>query len=458
MAARIQTRRFDAGSAGGPAAAGGAAYFYDVETEEAINVALRSGRPLVVGGPPGAGKSSLGLDVACRLGWRHYQELLPGRTDPRDLCYSLLDFERGAATPGTVGAGAQVVPGVLWWAFDPVSAAAQLDAVQARRGQHAMAVPRESAETPAVVLLDEVDAGPPSLPEVLLELLERRRFTVPELGSEVRARELPLVIMTTNARRPLAAAVADRCVVLILPEPNEDKLVHVGAVHFPTAPPELLHGAADALLDLSAVEHTPVNTRDYVSLVEEGVRLGVAPAARAAWAPLAARQLGHRRGSAVAEGPVVATAARTEGVRVFISYAREDAPMARQLHEDLARHGHAPWLDEEALLPGQNWRAAIERAMRESAFFLALLSGRSVSKTGYVQREMREAIRLLEEMPPDTVYVVPVRLEPCEPPYGALHDLHWVDLFPSYDDGLARIMRVIELVPRELKAGSTRLP
>jgi MoxR-like ATPase len=457
MAVRIQSRRFDAEAAAGPAVVGGTAYFYDAETEEAINVALRSGRPLVVGGPPGAGKSSLGLDVACRLGWRYYQELLPGRTDPRDLCYSLLDFEGGVATPGTVRAGAQVVPGVLWWAFDPVSAAARLEAVQVRSGQPLMAVPRESAETPAVVLLDEVDAGPPSLPEVLLGLLERRRFTVPELGIEVRARELPLIIMTTNARRPLAADVADRCSVLILPVPSQEKLVRVGAAHFPSAPAKLLEGAADALLDLAQVEHSPVNTRDYVSLVEAGVRLGVAPAAPAAWAPLV-RQLGQRQVDAVPAGPVVTPAARTEGVRVFISYAREDAPMARQLHEDLARHGHAPWLDEEALLPGQNWRAAIERAMRESAFFLALLSGRSVSKTGYVQREMREAIRLLEEMPPDTVYVVPVRLEPCEPPYGALHDLHWVDLFPSYDDGLARIMRVIELVPRELKAGSTRLP
>jgi hypothetical protein len=144
-----------------------------------------------------------------------------------------------------------------------------------------------------------------------------------------------------------------------------------------------------------------------------------------------------------------------DAVRIFISYAREDAHMAQRLHRDLTARGHAPWLDQEALLPGQNWRSAIQRAMRESALFLALLSARSVSKSGYVQKEMREAIRLLEEMPPGAVYVVPVRLEPCEPPYGVLHDLHWVDLFPSYDEGFERIVRVIDFVPRELKAAAS---
>jgi hypothetical protein len=95
----------------------------------------------------------------------------------------------------------------------------------------------------------------------------------------------------------------------------------------------------------------------------------------------------------------------------------------------------------------------IERAIRESALFLALLSTRSVSKNGYVQKEMREAIRMLEEMPPDTVYVVPVRLDECHPPHDALHDLHWVDLFPSYDRGFDRILQVIQLVPKQMRVG-----
>src|SRR5690606_41977128 len=100
---------------------------------------------------------------------------------------------------------------------------------------------------------------------------------------------------------------------------------------------------------------------------------------------------------------------------------------------------------------GQNWRLAIERAIRESALFLALLSARSVSKAGYVQKELRHALDVLEEMPPGTVYVVPTRIEECEPAHDALRDLHWVDLFPSYADGFRRILQVITLVPRQLK-------
>jgi MoxR-like ATPase len=454
MSARVQPRRFDPVGRGGAADDGGGGYAYDEATVDALNVALVSGRPLIVGGPSGSGKSSLGLDVAYRLGWRYYQELLAGRTDPRDLCYTIVDAEGGQ--PSRLGAGAQVVPGVLWWAFDPVGAAAQLNASQPAGRTGTAAAPLERSDAPAVVLLDEVDAGPERLPDVLLSLLDQQRFTVPELGIIVSARERPLVILTTNERRPLATAALDRCVILILDSPTEEKLVRVGVAHFPAAPPALLERAADALIGVSHALERPVSARAYVSLVEAGVRLGVPPDHADAWAPLA-REVGGALNPHGPSAPLRAAATgQPEGTRVFISYAREDAPMARRLHEDLARHGHAPWLDQEALLPGQNWRNAIERAMRESALFLALLSARSVSKSGYVQKEMREAIRLLEEMPPDAVYVVPVRLEPCDPPYGALHDLHWVDLYPSYEKGFTQIIRVIDLLPREMKAHVSR--
>ena len=264
------------------------------------------------------------------------------------------------------------------------------------------------------------------------------------------------MILTTNERRPLPEAVLDRWVLLVLDSPTEEKLVRVGAAHFPAASPELLERAAGALIDVAQARESPISARDYVSLVEAGVRLGLRPDQPEAWDPLA-RQVGESRGRERPHAPLrESDADRPAGARVFISYAREDAAVARRLHEDLTRRGHAPWLDQEALLPGQNWRNAIVRAMRESALFLALLSERSVSKTGYVQREMREAIRLLEEMPPDAVYVVPVRLEPCEPPYGVLHDLHWVDLYPSYDSGFAQILRVIDFLPRELKSHVAR--
>ena len=61
-------------------------------------------------------------------------------------------------------------------------------------------------------------------------------------------------------------------------------------------------------------------------------------------------------------------------LQIFISYAREDVEAARKLYRDLKNAELNPWLDEEVLLPGQNWKSAIKKAIKESRFFIALLS------------------------------------------------------------------------------------
>jgi len=133
--------------------------------------------------------------------------------------------------------------------------------------------------------------------------------------------------------------------------------------------------------------------------------------------------------------------------RPFISYAREDLAIASKLYEDLCALGTEPWMDKKDLLGGQNWRMAIRRAVRESSHFIALLSSNSVSKRGYVQKELREAISVLEEFPPDEIFVIPLRLENVEPTHEALKDLHWIDLFPSYEEGLRELAKSLTKVP-----------
>src|SRR5438034_6632905 len=66
------------------------------------------------------------------------------------------------------------------------------------------------------------------------------------------------------------------------------------------------------------------------------------------------------------------------GPRVFIAYAREDYHQAAKLYSALEDAGLQPWLDEKKLLPGQNWRRCIERAIDTSDFFIACFSSRSV--------------------------------------------------------------------------------
>ncbi|MCP5116721.1 MAG: toll/interleukin-1 receptor domain-containing protein, partial [bacterium] len=129
--------------------------------------------------------------------------------------------------------------------------------------------------------------------------------------------------------------------------------------------------------------------------------------------------------------------------RIFISYAKEDGEVAQRLYQDLRESGLCPWLDTEDLTPGVRWKNTITKAIEECDYFVALLSSRSVSKRGYVQKEIRQALETLETVPEDQVFVVPVRLEECRPSHAILEDLHWLDLFPRYDRGFQRLLGVV---------------
>jgi hypothetical protein len=127
--------------------------------------------------------------------------------------------------------------------------------------------------------------------------------------------------------------------------------------------------------------------------------------------------------------------------RIFISYAREDRDSAVRLYNELRHAGLMPWIDVEDLIGGQDWRFAVKEAIRSSSYFLALVSKNSVSKRGYVQKELRDAMEVLQQLPPGQIYLVPVRLDESVPVHQVLADLHWIDLFSSYSQGLRRLLR-----------------
>jgi hypothetical protein len=133
--------------------------------------------------------------------------------------------------------------------------------------------------------------------------------------------------------------------------------------------------------------------------------------------------------------------------KVFISYAREDVDSAQRMYRDLKANGLDAWLDKEDLLPGDEWRPAITAAIRKCDYFLALLSSNSVQKTGYVQKELREALAALDQLPQGKKYLIPARLDECKPSYDRLSDLNWVDLFPSWETGLNRIVVALNGTP-----------
>lgn len=137
-------------------------------------------------------------------------------------------------------------------------------------------------------------------------------------------------------------------------------------------------------------------------------------------------------------------AASSKSLQVFICYAKEDEAFARQLYKDLKQTGMSPWIACEDILPGQNWEDEIQKALRRSTYVLVLLSSHSISKRGYVRKEIKQALDMLEEFPPSQIYLIPVRLDDSKPLDERLHKIHWVDLWPAsaYKSGLQLILKV----------------
>jgi len=115
-------------------------------------------------------------------------------------------------------------------------------------------------------------------------------------------------------------------------------------------------------------------------------------------------------------------------LRVFLCHSSKDNREVRELYQQLRSDGFAPWLDEEELLPGQDWHQEITRAVRGSHVVIICLSASSISKTGYVQKEIKYALDVAEEQPEGTIFLIPLKLEECDTP-DRLRRWHWVKLF-----------------------------
>lgn len=129
--------------------------------------------------------------------------------------------------------------------------------------------------------------------------------------------------------------------------------------------------------------------------------------------------------------------------RIFLAYGKEDRSKVKKLARDLKKAGFEPWMDEEQLLPGQNWPRAIQRAIEVSDFFVICFSCHSVAKRGFFQSELRYAMDVAACVPLEEIFLVPVRLSECVLPLRIARSTQYIDLFPDWAIGVKALVLMI---------------
>jgi outer membrane protein assembly factor BamD (BamD/ComL family) len=129
-------------------------------------------------------------------------------------------------------------------------------------------------------------------------------------------------------------------------------------------------------------------------------------------------------------------------LKVFLCHASGDKPQVRTLYKHLVLEGVDAWLDQEKLLPGQNWKLEIPRAVQEADVVVVCLSNKSITKEGYIQKEIRFALDVADEKPEGAIFIIPARLEDCRVP-EKLSRWQWVDLFN--ETGYVKLLSSLKL-------------
>ena len=210
---------------------GSSTYVATPDLKLAVNAALTLTRPLLVKGEPGTGKTLLADEIARALGRPLHQWHVKSTTKAQQGLYEydavsrLRDSQLGDGRVGDIAN--YIKPGVLWDAF--------------------------VSETPAVVLIDEIDKADIEFPNDLLRELDRMEFHVYETRETVVARHRPLVLITSNNEKELPDAFLRRCFFHYIRFPDRETMTAIVDVHYPGLKRALLQEALEVFFALREV-------------------------------------------------------------------------------------------------------------------------------------------------------------------------------------------------------------
>ena len=197
----------------------------------AVNAALTLQRPLLIKGEPGTGKTMLAEEVAAALGMPLLQWHIKSTTKAQQGLYEydavsrLRDSQLGDERVRDIHN--YIMKGVLWQAF--------------------------TADQQVVLLIDEIDKADIEFPNDLLRELDRMEFYVYETREMVKAKNRPLVIITSNNEKELPDAFLRRCFFHYLRFPDKDTMEQIVNVHFPKLKKDLLAQALQTFYEVREV-------------------------------------------------------------------------------------------------------------------------------------------------------------------------------------------------------------
>ena len=220
-------------------------YIVDEELLVTLFVSLKLGRPLLIEGEAGVGKTEVAKAMAAAL----------GRDLVRLQCYEGLDESKA----------------LYEWNYQKQLLAIQVNMnTQSREKQTGESYAAKSgeeltaelfsenyllerpllksirSEEPVVLLIDEIDKSDEEFEAFLLELLSELQVTIPELGT-VKAQSQPFVVLTSNHVRPLSAALRRRCAYLYIDYPSAKKEVEIIESRLPEIENSLARQVAEAV-------------------------------------------------------------------------------------------------------------------------------------------------------------------------------------------------------------------